>query len=190
MCSNSTALPPRVASKNGTLKTCSRNSAPTAADSATVATMFISAVANVAHVKSGMRVHVIPGARIFMIVTMKFSPVIVELIPITKIAMHHSAPAVPSANEMGGYSVHPACGPPNSIELKRMSAATGRIQKLSMFSHGNATSRAPIWSGMTKFPIAPVTSGIRTIHTIAVPCMVNISLYAVWLMIAPSGFVS
>ena len=106
--------------------------------------MFISAVANVAQTNSGMRVQVIPGARIFMIVTMKFRPVIVELIPITKIAIHQSAPAVPSASEIGGYSVQPACGPPNSIELKRISAATGKIQKLAMLSQGKATSRAPI----------------------------------------------
>ena len=176
MCSYRTALPPRLASKKGTLKTCSRKSAPTAAESATVAIMFISAVANVAHTNNGMRVQVIPGARIFMIVVMKLSPVIVELIPTTKIAMHQSAPAVPSASEIGGYSVQPACGPPNSIELKRITAATGTIQKLTMLSQGNATSRAPIWSGITKLPSAPVTSGISTSQTIAVPCIVNISL--------------
>jgi hypothetical protein len=144
MCSYRTALPPRDASYHGTLKTCSRKSAPTATESATVATIFISAVANVAQTNSGMRVQVIPGARIFMIVTMKLSPVIVELIPITKIAIHQSAPAVPSANEIGGYSVQPACGPPKSIELKSIRAATGKIQKLAMLSQGNATSRAPI----------------------------------------------
>src|SRR5271170_8410317 len=144
MCSYSTALPPRVASKNGTLKTCSRKSAPTAAESATVAIMFISAVANVAQTNSGMRVQVIPGARILMIVTMKLSPVMVELIPIVKIAKHQSAPAVPSCKETGGYSVQPAWGPPNSSELKSMTAATGKIQKLAKLSQGNATSRAPI----------------------------------------------
>jgi hypothetical protein len=50
--------------------------------------MFISAVAKVAHVKSGMRVQVIPGQRIFTTVTMKFKPVIVELMPMRKIAIH------------------------------------------------------------------------------------------------------
>ena len=82
--------------------------------------MFISAVANVAQVKSGMRVQVIPGARILMIVTMKFRPVIVELIPIDedRQAPEGTGGAVCAAR-LGGYSVQPACGPPKSNELKR-----------------------------------------------------------------------
>ena len=47
-----------------------------------------------------------------------------------------------------------------------MSPATGTSQKLSMLSHGNATSRAPICSGITMLPSDPVTSGISTSHTI------------------------
>ena len=39
-----------------------------------------------------------------------------------------------------------------------------------MFSHGKATSRAPICSGMMKLPKPPVTSGMITSHTIAEPC--------------------
>ena len=38
-----------------------------------------------------------------------------------------------------------------------------------MFSHGKATSRAPICSGMIKLPKPPVSSGIMTSHTIAEP---------------------
>ena len=55
----------------------------------------------------------------------------------------------------------------------RIKPATGNIQKLSMLSHGNATSRAPICSGITKLPKPPVTSGIMTSHTITVPCIVE-----------------
>ena len=138
--------------------------------------MFISAVAKVAQMKSGMRVQVMPGARILMIVTMKFSPVMVELMPIDEDRQAPKRPGRPSCSETGGYSVQPACAPPNSSELNRITAATGKIQKLSMFSQGNATSRAPICSGMTKLPSAPVTSGISTSQTIAVPCIVNIEL--------------
>ena len=36
--------------------------------------------------------------------------------------------------------------------LNRINPATGKIQKLAMLSHGKATSRAPICSGMTKLP--------------------------------------
>ncbi len=57
-----------------------------------------------------------------------------------------------------------------------MIADSGTSQKLIMFSQGKATSRAPICSGITKLPMAPVTSGIVTSQTIAVPCIVNITL--------------
>ena len=122
--------------------------------------MLTVAVANVAQTNSGMRVQVMPGARILTIVTVKFIPVSVDEMPTMKIAMHHSAPPGPCCSETGGYSVHPASGAPTKNELNNVIAATGTSQKLSMFSHGNATSRAPICSGITKLPIAPVTSGI------------------------------
>ena len=57
---------------------------------------------------SGMRVQVIPGARILMIVTRKFRPVKVELIPTRKIATHQIAPGGRLLTEIGGYSVQPA----------------------------------------------------------------------------------
>jgi len=52
-----------------------------------------------------------------------------------------------------------------------MIPATGNIQNAARFSQGNATSRAPICSGITKLPKPPVTSGMITIHTIADPCI-------------------
>ena len=42
------------------------------------------------------------------------------------------------------------------------------IQKLKLLRKGNATSRAPICSGTTKF-ISPVTNGIATKKIISVP---------------------
>ena len=72
-----------------------------------------------------------------------------ELMPIRKIAMHHiDVPAGP-CTEIGGYSVQPASGAPMRNDVNRMAAATGYIQKLTRLSHGKATSRAPIMSGMT-----------------------------------------
>ncbi len=144
-------------------------SAASAPASAVVATIESGAVANCAQTKSGMRVRVMPGARILRIVTMKFIPVNVELIPTKKIAAHHiDVPASP-CSDIGGYSVQPATGAPMRNELKSINPATGNIQKLIMFSHGNATSRAPSWSGITKLPKAPVMRGMTTSQTIALP---------------------
>ena len=111
-----------------------------------------------------------PGARIFKIVTTKLIPVIVELTPTKKIAAHHiEVPAAP-CSEIGGYSIHPAVGAPMRNDENSIKPATGKIQKLSMFSQGNATSRAPICSGKTRLPKPPVSSGMTTSHTIALPC--------------------
>ncbi len=74
--------------------------------------MLMSAVENVAHVNSGMRVQVMPGARILATVTVKFMPVSVDDTPTRMIARHHSAPPTPCCSETGGYSVQPASGAP------------------------------------------------------------------------------
>ena len=74
-----------------------------------------------------------------------------------------------ACSEIGGYSVQPASGAPNRNEHSRIRPAGGKIQKLVRLSHGNATSRAPICSGMTKFPKAPVNIGMMTIQTIIEP---------------------
>src|SRR5271165_3734025 len=109
-----------------------------------------------------MRVKVIPGARIFNIVTTKLMPVIVELTPTKKIAAHHiDVPAAP-CSETGGYSIQPAVGAPIKNDENNINPATGKIQKLSMFSQGKATSRAPICTGKTRLPNPPVSSGITT----------------------------
>src|ERR1700733_9887292 len=118
--------------------------AASAAASAVVAIISRGAVANWPQTKSGMRVKVMPGARIFKIVTTKLIPVMVELTPTKKIAAHHiDVPAAP-CRETGGYSIQPAVGAPSKNDEKSINPETGKIQKLSMFSHGNATSRAPI----------------------------------------------
>src|SRR5665213_1096809 len=87
------------------------NSAASAAPSAVVAMKSSGVVANCAHTKSGMRVKVIPGARILYIVTRKLIPVIVELIPIRKTATHHRFVPGGPWSEIGGYSVQ---GPPGT----------------------------------------------------------------------------
>jgi len=49
------------------------------------------------------------------------------------------------------------------------SAPVAVSQKLTELSVGNATSRIPSCSGMTKF-ISPITKGIATKKIISVPC--------------------
>src|SRR5580700_4123411 len=136
-----TGLPPLVGSKNGTPNCRSIKSAANAAASAVVAIISSGAVANCPQTNSGMRVKVIPGARIFKIVTTKLIPVIVELTPTKKIAAHHiDVPAAP-CNDTGGYSIQPAVGAPIRNDENSINPETGKIQKLSMLSHGKATSR-------------------------------------------------
>src|SRR3981081_2306702 len=103
-------------------------SAASAAPSAVVAMNDSGAVANCAHTKSGMRVNVIPGARILKMVTKKLMPVIVELMPIRKTAMHQRFVPCGPISEIGGYSVQPASGAPIKNELNKMTPATGKIQ--------------------------------------------------------------
>src|SRR5579871_742468 len=118
-------------------------SAASAAASAVVAIMSSGAVANCPQTNSGMRVKVIPGARILSNVTTKLIPVSVELTPTRKIAAAHiDVPGAP-CRETGGYSVQPAVGAPMRNDENSIKPATGKIQKLNMFNHGKATSRAP-----------------------------------------------
>src|SRR5580700_3534505 len=144
-------------------------SAASAAASAVVAIISSGAVANWPQTKSGILVNVMPGARIFKIVTTKLIPVMVELTPTKKIAAHHiDVPAAP-CNDTGGYSIQPAVGAPIRNDENSINPETGKIQKLSMLSHGKATSRAPICTGKTRLPKPPVNIGMITSQTIALP---------------------
>jgi hypothetical protein len=58
---------------------------------------------------------------------------------------------------------------PTTSETFTSSAPVAVSQKLTEFSVGNATSRAPSCNGMTKF-ISPMTNGIATKKIISVPC--------------------
>ena len=83
-------------------------------------------------------------------------PVIVEPMPTRKTATHHiEVPGAP-CSDIGGYSVQPAAGRAHQERASTASGpATGKIQNAIMLSHGNATSRAPICTGITKFPNPP-----------------------------------
>src|ERR1700724_1744193 len=117
MCCHRIGLPPCAGLKNGTPSVRSRKSAETAAARTVVATM-----------KSGIRVNVMPGARIFKMVTTKLIPVSVEEIPVTKIAMHQSDVPGGPASESGGYSTQPPSGAPIRHDENIITPATGNSQ--------------------------------------------------------------
>ena len=58
-----------------------------------------------------------------------------------------------------------------------MTPALAVTQNESMLRNGNAMSRAPIMSGMQKFPKAPARIGMITKKIMMVACMVNAMLY-------------
>ncbi len=58
-----------------------------------------------------------------------------------------------------------------------------------MFSRGNATSGAPIWSGMIQFA-KPLKRGVANISSMIVPCIVNAWLNCSFEMICVPGLAS
>src|ERR1035437_7248469 len=78
----------------------------------------------------------------------------------------------------GAYEVHPeAAEPPGTKNEESMiTPATAPTQNDSMFSFGNAISRAPIISGMRKLPKHPTRIGITTKKIMIVACIVNFAL--------------
>src|ERR1700730_232588 len=128
MCCHRIGLLPCAGLKNGTPSVRSRKSAETAAARTVVATMTSGVVASCAHTKSGIRVNVMPGARIFQMVTKKLIPVSVEEIPVTKIARHQSDVPGGPASESGGYSTQPPSGAPIRNDENIITPATGNSQ--------------------------------------------------------------
>ena len=103
-------------------------------------------------VKIGMRIIVMPGARMLSTVTMRLTAPTSEATPVI------SRPSVqkftPSDGEngvelFGAYMNQPPSAPPprNHDVLMKM-PPNRNVQKLNAFSRGNATSRAPICSGI------------------------------------------
>src|SRR5206468_12840274 len=78
--------------------------------------------------------------------------------------------------ESGTQIVHPvAGGPAMNAEYRTMPPASSS-QYESALRRGNAMSRAPSCSGMTKFG-EPVQTGTTNRKTIVVPCIVKNELY-------------
>jgi hypothetical protein len=81
MCWNSTGSPPIDGSKMPMPHARSMTMSSVVMATTGVARSWIRLVAYSAHTNSGSRLHVMPGARILWIVTMMFSPVMMELNP-------------------------------------------------------------------------------------------------------------
>ena len=126
---------------------------------------------------SGMRNKVIPGARMLRMVAITLMDPMMEEIPIMWMAKTTNAKLWPPCRLSGGYSVQPAAGPPESMKrvLASMVNANGRIQKLQLFSLGNAMSGAPIIIGIIQLA-KPTQAGITAPKTMIRACMVVIWL--------------
>src|SRR5580700_8570836 len=118
-----------------------------------VAITTSSEVEKFAQTSSGMRKKLIPGARMVMIVTRKFSAVAIDDAPA------NWTPSVkntcPSGAEVdnGAYAVQPDANEPPGAknEPRIIRPAIGSSQNERALRRGNAMSGAPIINGSTKF---------------------------------------
>src|SRR5215203_4242646 len=108
-------------------------------------------VVKFAQTRSGMRQKVIPGARMVMIVTRKFSAVAIDEAPANCTPIVKNICPIGTEVDSGAYAVQPVANEPpgarNDAVIIR--PAIGSIQNESAFRRGNAMSGAPIISGST-----------------------------------------
>src|SRR5919202_7040980 len=113
-----------------------------------VAMTTSSEVEKFAHTSSGMRQNDMPGARIVMIVTRKFSAVAIDDAPANCTPIVKKSWPIGTSVESGAYAVHPvAKDPPGARnDAVIIVPAIGSIQYDSAFRRGKAMSGAPIMS--------------------------------------------
>ncbi len=102
--------------------------------------------------KSGMRIQVIPGARMLWIVTTKLIAPTIDATPVRwmpRIQRSCPWPGLNCADEHGVYDVQPHCAPPSEARKleRRTSPPMTKSQYEAAFNRGKAMSRAPIMSG-------------------------------------------
>ena len=116
-----------------------------------VAMTTSSEVEKFAHTSSGIRKKLIPGARMVMIVTRKFSAVAIDDAPANCTPMVKNTWPIGAVVDSGAYAVQPLANEPPGAknEPSIISPAIGSSQYDSAFSRGNAMSGAPIISGRT-----------------------------------------
>src|SRR6185312_7130874 len=105
-------------------------------------------VVRIAHTNSGKRCMVMPGVRMFRMVTRKFIEPRIDDMPRMMTATSHRVWPNGALTLSGGYDVQPAsAAPPVKNPLSMMIAAGGIIQNDRALILGNAMSRAPIING-------------------------------------------
>ena len=121
----------------------------------------------------GIFINVMPGARIFKMVTMMLIEPIMDDAPRRWIAKIDISIPGPICNVNGAYIVQPPDGAPPGAkkEPNNKAAATGKIQKLKLFIRAKAISDAPICNGIIQFA-KPTNAGMIAPNTITKPCMV------------------
>src|SRR5437588_11090063 len=97
-----------------------------------------------------MRSSVMPGARMFTMVTMTLMAPRIEEAPIKWIEKISIGKDAPVCSTSGGYKVQPPAGAPPGTNSDDSSSvnANGRMQKLQMLRRGRARSGAPIANGL------------------------------------------
>ena len=121
----------------------------------------------------GIFISVMPGARMFRIVTMMLIEPMMEEAP--RMCIAKIAPSIdgPICSVSGAYMVQPMAGAPPGMknELTSISAAGIISQKLKLFRRAKAMSEAPICSGIIQFA-NPTKAGMMAPNTMIRPCMV------------------
>src|SRR4030095_8086398 len=87
-------------------------------------------------------------------------------------------PVYEGTAESGAYEVQPdAASPPSTKKTESMLRPPPHVtQNERSLRNGNAIARAPIMSGMQKFPKAPARIGMITKKIMIVACIVNAML--------------
>src|SRR5207249_668620 len=133
----------------------------------------------IAHTKSGMRIQLMPGARMLWIVQRKLiAPSRDEMATrcSDKIQKSCPEPGEKSFSESGGYPYQPDFdAPPDAKKLRNITTPPKRKSQYdAALSRGKAMSRAPIINGTRKFA-NPAQKGTMKRKIIVVPWMVNSS---------------
>src|SRR3954468_9398604 len=120
-----------------------------------------SEVEKFAHTSSGRRQKLMPGARMVMIVTRKFSAVAIDDAPANCTPMVKNICPIGAEGLSGVWAVQPVEDEPPGArnDAVIMIPAIGSIQNDSAFRRGKAMSGAPIISGSTKFA-SPAKTGM------------------------------
>ncbi len=103
--------------------------------------------ATIDQTKIGMRIRLIPGARMKMTVTRKLRPPRIDERPKVMIARLKNIWPWAFVVLSGAYAVQPESQPPNACADSSRMATGGTSQNESALRRGNAMSSAPIISG-------------------------------------------